>query len=135
MVLPEETAARGTCSFLFLKCRLLTFLSRYLILFGQTHFTDSRFLASVEYAVGSLGAYRVIVMGHDGRRILSASTPVLIVDAGCGGVQEGHYLAQTEIARHAGYEVKDPVYPLAVADWLTTIKDMVLLGILFPLYN
>lgn len=113
-----------------------SFVERYLLTFlfqvfgtalSERHLIDSRHPASVEYAVGSLGAYRVIVMGHDGRRKVSAYTIVLIIDPGCGGVQEGHYLAQTEIARHAGYEVKDLVYPLAVADWLTTIKDMVCL--------
>jgi len=74
--------------------------------------------ASIEYAVADLGAYKIIIMGHDG----------------CGGIQEvsfrstrrvlirvdyltllfspllhfqGHSLAQAEIARHAGYTVAE----------------------------
>ncbi|KAL7413021.1 carbonic anhydrase [Mrakia frigida] len=66
--------------------------------------------ASIEYAVADLGAYKIIIMGHDG----------------CGGIQEGHSLAQAEIARHAGYTVAEAHYPTAVASWLQTIRDMML---------
>ncbi|KAL7413039.1 carbonic anhydrase-domain-containing protein [Mrakia frigida] len=66
--------------------------------------------ASIEYAVADLQAYKVIILGHDG----------------CGGISEGHSLAQSVIARHAGYTVAEAHNPPAVASWLETIRDMML---------
>jgi carbonic anhydrase len=68
--------------------------------------TETAARASIEYAVASLGAYRIIVMGHDG----------------CGGIAEGHALAQMDLAEAAGYSVKRPVLPEAVDRWLQPIR-------------
>lgn len=41
---------------------------------------------------------------------------------GCGGIIEGHAIAQAEIAQDAGYQVAMPALPEAVAKWLKTSK-------------